>query len=193
MNEFVLAFIPIFVAVDPIGLLPIFFSLTHQLEPEKKKRIIVQSLFTALCLAIGFVFLGKWIFRILGISMGDFMIAGGVLLFCIAVSDLLNQGKSQKISLQDLGAVPLGTPLIAGPAVLTTSLMLVDQHGLWITLLAIFVNIILVGLAFVWSDSLMKTLGQGGSRALSKLMALLLSAIAIMMIRKGIFQIISMR
>jgi len=80
---------------------------------------------TALCLAVEFIFLGEAIFRLLGITMGDFMIAGGVLLFILAILDLVSPEKRRRIPSRELGIVPLGTPLIAGPVVLTTSLIIV--------------------------------------------------------------------
>lgn len=189
--EFVLAFISIFVAVDPIGLLPIFFSLTHELSKEEKRKIILQSMITALTLAIAFVFLGKAIFNVLGITISDFMIAGGIILFSIAIMDLLSLGKDRhKPSSEELGAVPIGTPLVVGPGVLTSSLMMVSQYGLAPTLSALVANILLTGVVFIFSERLIKILGQAGARALSKVVALLLAAIAIMMIRKGITNIL---
>jgi len=192
MNDILLAFIPIFVAVDPIGLLPLFVGLTQDIDLPTRRRIIFLSLLTALCLAVGFIFLGKIVFQILGITVGDFMIAGGAILFCISVLDLLKPGKERRIPPQELGAVPIGTPLIVGPAVLTTSLMMIDAHGLFATLIAVLANIFLVGLVFFCADGLIKILGEAGARVLSKVTSLLLAAIAVMMIRKGILQVIGM-
>jgi multiple antibiotic resistance protein len=190
LKNILLASIPVFVAVDAVGVLPIFISLTHDLKSNEKRKIIIQSLWTAMCLALGFVFLGKAIFLYLGITVSDFMIAGGIILFCIAITDLLLQGKQRRVPAKDLGVVPIGMPLIVGPAVLTTSLIIIDQYGLLAALIAIFANICFAGIAFSYSDFLIKILGQAGSRALSKIMALLLAAIAVMMIR-GIFNFLT--
>ncbi|MBL7155977.1 MAG: MarC family protein [Candidatus Omnitrophica bacterium] len=192
MNNLMLAFIPLFVAVDAIGVLPIFVSLTAGLSAKEKSKIVVQSVITALCLAVGFVFLGKAVFKILAISIGDFMIAGGILLFCIAIIDLLSPNKRRRIPSSELGFVPLGTPLIVGPAVLTTSLLMLDAYGLRVTLLAVLVNIILAGIIFLFSQMLIKVLGVSGSRALSKITSLLLAAIAVMMVRKGVYYILNL-
>ncbi|OGX42276.1 MAG: hypothetical protein A3G91_00165 [Omnitrophica WOR_2 bacterium RIFCSPLOWO2_12_FULL_50_9] len=140
-------------------------------------------------LAIGFIFLGKWVFRLLGISIGDFMVAGGAILFCISIMELLQPGKERRLPPDELGVVPLGTPLIVGPAVLTTSLIIIEEYGLPATVISVLLNLLLTGTIFLCSDSLMKFLGQAGSRALSKVMALLLAAIAVMMIRKGVIQL----
>jgi len=186
IEEFILTFIPIFVAIDVVGLLPIFVGLTQGMEKGRKKTVIIQSLITALFLTVGFIFLGQAIFRVLGITIGDFMVAGGLILFCIAVLDLLAPGNILRVPDPELGVVPLGTPLIAGPAVLTTSLLLVDSHGLGMTLASVIVNILLVGILFFQSLTVMRYIGPGGSRALSKIMSLLLAAIAVMIIRKGL-------
>lgn len=186
-----LAFIPIFVAVDALGVLPIFVSLTHGSSRKEKSTIIIQSMVTAACLALGFIFLGKTIFKLLSITIGDFMIAGGVILFCIALIDIINPGKHRRIPTKELGAAPLGTPLIVGPAVLTTSLIIIAEYGFIATLISIFLNILLAGAAFRSSEIIIKRLGEAGTKALSKIMSLLLAAIAIMMIRKGIVQILS--
>ena len=180
-----------FFTVDPIGILPIFASLTQGLTPEEKRDIIFQSLLTASLVAVGFIFLGKVIFHFLGITMGDFMVAGGIILFCLAMVDLMSQGRTRRGVASGLGAVPIGTPLVVGPAVLTISLMLVNVHGLMITLIALFLNLAIVGIVFIYSDTLMRFLGQAGSRALSKVMMLLLAAIGVMMVRRGIIEIMS--
>ncbi len=190
VHDVLLAFVPIFFAVDPIGLLPVFASLTSHLNPEEKKKIIVQSLVTALCLAVGFIFFGKWIFNLLGITIGDFMVAGGAILFCLSMIDLMSLGKKKEETGRDLGAVPIGTPLIVGPAVLTISLMLIAVHGIAVTLAAVLMNLIFVGIVFLSTDHLMKLLGESGARALSKVMALLLAAIGVMMMRKGVLEIL---
>jgi len=186
-----LVFIPMFFTVDPIGILPIFTTLTQGLNPQQKREIIIQSLITASLVAVGFILLGKVIFHFLGITMGDFMVAGGVILFCLAMVDLTAQGKTRRGVASELGAVPIGTPLVVGPAVLTISLMLVSVHGLGITLIALFLNIGIVGIVFTFSDNLMRLLGSAGSRALSKVMMLLLAAIGVMMVRRGIIEIMS--
>jgi len=185
-RNILLSFIPIFVAVDAIGVLPIFVSLTEGIEPSKRTKIIIQSMLTALCLAVGFIFLGRAVFKVLGITMGDFMVAGGAILFCLAVTDIINPVKKRRMPGQDLGAVPLGTPLIVGPAVLTTSMVIISQYGLFATLISVLVNILLAGIIFSLSSILIKILGEAGSKALSKIMSLLLAAIAVMMVRKGL-------
>lgn len=191
MNDIWLSFVPMFFAMDPIGLLPIFVHLTQGIEPAAKRQIIVQSLVTAAAVAIGFIFLGQAIFKFLGISMGDFMIAGGLILFCLSILDLTTHNKVRDKALTDIGAVPIGTPLIVGPAVLTMALVLIPQHGVAPTLSAVFMNIAIVGFLFIFADFFMGLIGPSGSRALSKVLSLLLAAIGVMMVRRGVMAIIT--
>lgn len=191
INDILLTFVPIFVAVDAIGVLPIFISLTIGIKNKDKRRIIIQSVITASFLAFGFILLGKAVFKLLGISVSDFMVAGGAILFVISVNDIINPVKRTRIPPKDSGAVPLGTPLIVGPAVLSTSLILMETYGIYPTLISILINVFLAGVVFSFSQVLIKLLGESGARALSKIMSLLLGAIAVMMIRKGLIGIIA--
>jgi multiple antibiotic resistance protein len=187
IKNILLAFIPIFVAVDALGVLPIFISLTQGCTSKQKVKIIVDSMITAICLAVAFMFLGKAVFHFLGITVGDFMIAGGAVLFTIAIIDITNPSKKNTIPIKELAVVPLGIPLIVGPAVLTTSLIIIGEYGILPTFISIVVNVLLAGLIFSCSQFLIKILGEASTRALSKITSLLLAAIAVMMIRKGLF------
>jgi len=190
LKNILLSLIPIFVAVDAIGVLPMFVALTTELKKEEKTRIILQSMVTAMCLAVGFVLVGNLLFKWLGITIGDFMIAGGAILFSLAIIDLINPAKKRRAPDQNLGVVPLGTPLIAGPAVLTTSMLIVSEYGLFATMISLLTNILAAGLILRSSDILTRVLGEAGSKALSKIMSLLLAAIAVMLMRKGFGELI---
>lgn len=190
-KNLLLAFIPVFVAVDAIGTLPIYISLTEKMERDEKRRVLAESLLTALCLAVGFIFLGKLIFRFLGITVGDFMVAGGAVLFCIAILDILGSQSERKISQKQLGVVPLGTPLLAGPALLATSLLIIEEYGIVPTLISVTLNILIAGGIFSLSHLLNRLLGEAGSKALSKITSLFLAAIAVMIIRKGLVSLLA--
>ncbi len=185
-RDILLAFIPIFVAVDAFGVLPIFVGLTEGLDKKEKNRIVVQSIWTASIVAVAFILVGKLLFKFLGITIADFMVAGGAILFCISITDIINSGQKKRLPSDDLGSVPLGIPLIVGPAVLTTSLVLQSQYGLPATIISILLNILIAAAIFRQSHHLIKILGDAGAKALSKVMHLLLAAIAVMLIRHGI-------
>ncbi|MFA7257769.1 MAG: MarC family protein [Kiritimatiellales bacterium] len=186
IKNFLLAFIPLFVAIDALGLMPVFFGLTEGMSKKQKSRIIVQSTLTAATVAVIFILVGKPLFKFLGITMEDFMIAGGAILFCISITDLINTKRARKLSADNLGSVPLGVPLLVGPAVLTTSLILVSQHGTIPTIISVLTNILIAAVILKQSHHLIKIFGNAGAKAMSKVMSLLLAAIAVMLIRKGI-------
>jgi len=189
IKNILLAIIPIFVAVDPLGVLPIYISLTSEMDRSTRRTVILQSAVTAAALSIGFVFVGRGVFRLLGITVADFMIAGGAILFYLAIIDLVQGDKERRTPGNELGIVPLGTPLIAGPAVLSTSLLIVDEFGIIPTLLSLIVNISITALAFSASRIIIRALGAPGIKAVSKITSLLLASIAVMMVRKGILEL----
>lgn len=197
MQEFWLSFVPIFVAMDVIGIIPLFLSLTEKLDARRKRKVIVQSLATALAVALAFLAIGSAIMNLLKITMADFMVAGGVLLFIIAMKDLVSIGRvHSETGVADLpegmGAVPLGVPLLVGPGVLATILLLAKEQGLYPTLAATLLNVALAGLAFSLAGTLYRFLGDTGARIVSKLASLLLASIAVMMVRRGIETMIRM-
>lgn len=184
-EKFLLAFIPLFVALDPIGLAAIFIALGAPVDTQRRRAEGNLGLITALAISIGFIFLGKAIFRALGITVGDFQVAGGLILLGLAVRELLDLHGESRPAGEAFGVVPLGMPLIAGPALLTALLLLVDTVGIWFTIAALLVNLALVGMAFQNADRLARLLGKRGLNGTSKLISLLLAAIAVSLIRRG--------
>jgi multiple antibiotic resistance protein len=190
LTPYLLSFIPIFVAVNVLGILPIFFALTEGFEKRKKERIIKSAVLTASLIAFSFMFIGKGVFMVMGISVSDFKIGGGILLLVLSV-DLLLPGESRgRESMEDTGIVPLGTPLITGPAVLTTTLVMIETYGILPTITSFILNILLVWFIFSKSDLVIRLIGVNGSRAISKVSDILLAAIAVMLIREGIIEIV---
>ena len=186
LEHFVRAFIPLFVAIDAIGLAAIFLAMSLGVSPEKRRRTANQAAWTGGAVALFFLFLGRSVFAALGITVQDFQIAGGLILFVLAARDLARSAAEEPGKLSDdFGVVPLGMPLIAGPALITTLLLLSETEGTLMTLVALAVNLVLVILALAWSGTLEKWIGTTGMRAVSKIVALLLAAIAVNMIRRG--------
>ncbi|MBI5286530.1 MAG: MarC family protein [Deltaproteobacteria bacterium] len=187
LQDFILTFIPLFVAFDTVGLVPIFLSLTQKMKPDERRCILRHSVITATAITLIFLIVGKGIFLILGINISDFQIAGGLILLVIAITDIVQTGKGHiEVSTPTIGIVPIGTPIIAGPAVLTTLIMLNDIYGFPITVLSLMTNLAIIWFTFSRADAILKFLGEGGARAVSKVVSLLLAAIAVMMIRKGL-------
>lgn len=186
LSRFLQAFIPLFVALDPIGLAAIFIGLSSNVPEARKRRIGRQAVATGGVVALAFLFLGQGIFAAVGITVGDFQIAGGLILFILAARDLLQPFAAAPVEVpEDFGVVPLGMPLIAGPAAIATLLLLAQTVGLAVTLAALAVNLALLTLSFSQADRLVKAVGPTGMRAISKIVSLLLAAIAISLIRRG--------
>lgn len=184
-EKFIVAFIPLFVAIDPIGLVACFMGLAPNASRQHRQRQGLLAILTGLGVAIAFIFLGKIIFSALGISVADFQVAGGLILLGLAVRDLLGFGENMGGGEQDFGVVPLGMPLIAGPALLTALLLLVDTVGVLYTILSLLVNLLLVEIGFRYARRIEGLLGKQGLNGVSKLIALLLAAIAVSLIRRG--------
>jgi multiple antibiotic resistance protein len=186
VEKILVAFIPLFVAIDPIGLAAVFLGLGRGVAPAQRQRIARQATLTGGGVALLFLFLGSSIFRALGISSSDFQIAGGLILFLLAARDLTHAGPEPTGGSADFGVVPLGMPLIAGPALITTLILLAQTHGVGVTLAALAANLALVILAFAYSEKLASALGETGLRATSKIISMLLAAIAVAMVRQGL-------
>jgi multiple antibiotic resistance protein len=187
MEDFLKAFIPLFVAIDPIGLAAVFLAMGAGVPAERRKKIATQATWTGGLVALLFLFLGQTIFTALGITAGDFQIAGGLILFIIAARDLVQSAAEAPAKLaDDFGVVPLGMPLIAGPASITTLILLAETLGWPVTLVSLVANLVLVVLAFAYSDWLGRKISVTGLRAISKIISLLLAAIAVNMIRHGL-------
>jgi len=193
LQEFGLTFVPLFVAMDAIGVLPILVPLTQGMKAKERSRTVRLAVITALGLGLGFVAIGKGIFIFLGIEVSDFLIAGGLILFLLAAKDLIT-GKmveaQASVGADMLGVVPIGTPLVVGPAVLTTLLILVDQYSVIIVIFSFILNLAIAWLLFAQANRVVAFLGQGGVRATSKIVSLFLAAIAIKMIRQGVLQVL---
>lgn len=186
VSQFLQAFIPLFVVIDPIGLAAIFLGLGQGVPAQQRQLIARQATLTGGAVALGFLFLGASIFKALGITAADFQIAGGLILFILAARDLIQPATVPEKLPADFGVVPLGMPLIAGPALITTLIALAQTLGVGMVLTALVVNLVLVILAFAYSDRLGRLIGRTGLRAISKVIALLLAAIAVNMIRNGL-------
>jgi multiple antibiotic resistance protein len=193
LRQLGLTFIPLFVAMDSIGNLPILIALTRDMTASQRSGTVRSAMLTALALGLGFVFIGKAILLFLGIEVADFLVAGGIILLVLSVKDLVT-GKMIEIkessTAETVGVVPLGTPLIAGPAVLTTLLLLVEQYLVVIVIVSFVINLVITWLLFRQCNRVVGFLGKSGVTAISKIVSLLLAAIAIKMIRQGVVKLL---
>jgi multiple antibiotic resistance protein len=195
VKTFLLAFIPLFVAIDVLGVLPLFVALTEELDDARRRRLAFDATATAFAVSLLFLIAGKGIFTFLGITESDFRVGGGIILIVLAVSDLLFAKERQRGAVEGtVGVVPIGIPLIMGPAALTTIILQVGSYGYLWTIISLLVNLLIVLAIFTESSRISKALGKPASRAIGKVAALLLAGIGIMMIRSGVAEMIqSMR
>lgn len=186
IRRLLVAFISLFVAVDVVGVLPAYLGLAATLEEAERRRVVVEATLTAAGAGVGFLVVGDGALRLLGVSVADFQVAGGILLLVLSVYDLLHPVTPLRQVGASIGVVPLGIPMIVGPAVLTTLLALARTEGYGITLAAFAANLILVWVVLRWARQIEHVLGEAGARAVAKVASLLLAAIGITMIRRGL-------
>ena len=192
LTHFLAVFVPLFVAIDPFGLVPVFLGVTAEMTPAQRRKISFEAVGAAVLISVGFMLIGNAIFAFLQITENDFRIAGGVLLLVLAMLDLLGTGKPAVYEPQIVGIVPLAMPLIAGPATLTTVLVLAgrEELGYLITTLGLLANFVLLLTVMLSADAISRIVGANALRALSKLVMVLLAAIAVFFIRSGVTNII---
>ena len=194
LRELGLTFVPLFVAMDSVGNLPIFLSLTRDREASEHSRTVRLATFTALGLGLAFAFIGKAIFLLLGIEVADFLVGGGIILLVLSIKDLVTGKMIETPGLsaaEMVGVVPLGTPLIVGPAVLTTLLVLIEQYFVVIVVVSFVLNLAIQWLLLRQAERIVGFLGNTGVAAISKIVMLLLAAIAVKMIRQGVMTILA--
>jgi multiple antibiotic resistance protein len=186
MEQFWHAFIPLFVALDGIGLLPVFWGLTQSLDRAERARAVREAVVTAFVVALGFLLLSGVIFTLMGLQLADVMMAGGAILLVLSLRDLLLSEDAPSGKSRTPGVVPLGVPLLTGPAVLTTVLLVRDRHGWVVTLSVLLINLVFVWLILHASGWLLRRLGREGAQVISKIASVVLSAYGIMLIRHGV-------
>ena len=191
LNTFLLSFIPLFVAIDIIGTAPIFLGFTEGISRYQRKKLIVEALMTAFIVAVVFLFGGKAILKSFMVIPRKRRIAGGLVLLILSINDILSSSDERRNPHTNIGIVPLGIPLIMGPAALTTILILVDKYGYSMTIFSMITNFIIIWLVLINAKWITRAIGDGGAKAFAKIASLFLAAYAVMMIREGITIIIN--
>lgn len=179
--------IVLFVIVDPVGTVPIVVTLTRCMNKSEKRQNLRVATYTGSAVLVVFALIGQQLLSIFGISLYSFMIAGGILLLLLSIDILLHGESTQKVgSAEDVGAVPIAFPLLAGPGAITTTIVILQSSGFLITILAIVIVMLLTWFVLRWVDNIYSILGQTGAMVISKLMAVFVAAIAIQYILNGI-------
>jgi len=193
----------LFVAVDPVALIPIFASLTQGLSKRDIKRVYIQATLVSFFVLSLFYFFGMAILDVMGISMSSFKIIGGLFLIAIAFQMVLEQRQSRRQntaevalddeSIQSLAIFPLAIPLIAGPGAMTTALLIAETSSstpvqIIINFIPILIIIILVAFAMWLSATLSKKVGPTIIIVVQKIFGILLGALAIEFVVAGIME-----
>ena len=185
-HDFVLTFLPLFIVVDAIGNVPIILLLSEGMSRKQRNDVINIGVATATVVGLAFLFFGRWLLNVMGISQGAFTIAGGLILLIFSLRYLTLGRWMDIIKEEMIAVVPIGTPLIVGPATITTLLLLATQYPLYLILISLAINLILSWIAFMTASRISGFLGKGGLKAVSQIFNLLLVAIAVSMIIRGL-------
>jgi multiple antibiotic resistance protein len=189
----------VFFLVDPIAAIPSFLAMTAEEDGVQRRHMAKRAAWTCLVVLAGFGAAGKLIFRLFGITLPAFKIAGGVILLLIGL-DMLRARRSQTKELpveaeegaekEDVGIIPLGVPMLAGPGAISTVMVLISGMPDWWYAIPVFLAIVAVSLVSYWilagADRVRRHLGETGIRILTRLMGLMLTAIAIQFMLNGL-------
>lgn len=196
-KEFAFFFAGLFAITNPVGAIPVFLGVTHGLPKDYKRRVAKRVFITVLVTLITFALIGQWIFRFFGSTVDAFSIAGGILLFRMALDMLSGQISRLKISEEeeeitaaDMAIIPLGIPLISGPGAITTVMVYMAKASSHLENGIILGVIVLVSLAayltLLSAESIEKRLGRVGIKVLTRMMGLILASMAVQMTINGI-------
>jgi len=194
------ALLTLFVVVDPVGLTPTFLAITHGLPRAARRSVALRASLIAGAVLVGTALIGDWLFRMLGISLAAFRIAGGLLLFTIAFEMLFGvrmrrEGEAAEQALEEhvrnVAAFPLAIPLLAGPGAITATVLLAGRaDGNLILVGVLLAVVVLVAVAcfvaFIFAGQIGRLLGMTGNIVLSRLLGVLLAALAVQFVVDGI-------
>lgn len=185
-HSLVLTFIPLFIVIDSLGGLLFLVKAGGELPKSEHRKIANTSVITAAIVGLAFLFFGKLILTAMNIKEGSFIIAGGIILLVLSINALIT-GQSVEFEREALIAiVPLGTPLLAGPATITALLILSTQYPLYIVLISFLLNLLIAWGIFLGKNKIISFTGQGGLKAVSNVFNLLLAAIAVSLVLRGL-------
>lgn len=194
MNPYIESFLPLFVAINVLGIIPVYLAVTEDMTTTQRRRLTFQALLTASLIAVLVLAAGQLIFSLLGITVNDLRVGGGLILLMLSVSNLVfgdlrrrdPRNEEDEMEGSSVGVVPLGIPLIMGPAAITSVLVSRESYGYLPTLTSMVANMVLVYLTLAFSPWLGRILGPAVSRAVGKVSSLFLAAISVALIRAGV-------
>ena len=190
LEDLVKSIVILLLIVDPLGNAPIFYAVTHQMDPARRKRIIVKSVIVATLILLSFVAAGDLILSYFGLTVDDVRVAGGLILLVYGVAGVMGFTEAGALSVEGeeetIAIVPLATPLLAGPGAIATVLYVKSVYGLGVALAATLIVSAVTLPVLLAGGRLLHLLGRSGAVALARIIAFLLAAIAVAMIREGL-------
>ncbi len=190
--KLVQAIILLFLVLDPLGNIPVFLAILRGVEPKRRQLIIIRELIAALVILMFFLLFGTSLMGLLQISQPALSIAGGTILFMIAIKMVfpISEDGAPGTSGREPFIVPLAVPLVAGPSAMSTVLILVTREPAKLPqwLLALFCAWLASAIILLFSAPLSHLLGERGLNAIEKLMGMLLTVIAVQMFMTGLQQ-----
>ena len=182
----ILTFVPLFIVIDALGNLPFVITLSEGMSQHERRKMIHVATATAAAVGLVFLFFGQFILNVMDISVGSFAVAGGLILLVLSIMYMATGRMVEATKEEMVAVVPIGTPLTVGPATITTLLLLVTQFPIGIVLLSFALNMLVTWGIFMLSSQIVRFMGQGGLKAVSKVFSLLLAAIAVSMVIHGL-------
>lgn len=183
------AAITLILVMDPIGNIPIFLSLLNKVEPKRRRIIILRESFIAFLIMTVFVFAGKYILHGLGLSKEALEIAGGIILFLIALRMIFPvHGNDPNLPIGEPFIVPMAIPLIAGPSALATVMLFTSRNVISLSsaFFAVIIASVVSTIILLFSQSLRRILRERGVIAVERLMGMILTIVAVQMFLNGI-------
>ena len=186
---FLQSLITLLAILDPVGNIPVFSSLTNKLSKKERFSTVNKSAIIATFILLGFGFFGEYLLILLGITMNDLKLIGGLVLLIFSIDYVLGRNTNylQKNSETNLAVFPLAIQILAGPGSISFVLVM---SGLFLKFFVITLSIFVCWCSIRLGSGLLKFLGKDGSQAISRIMGLLIGAVAIRLIREGIFELI---
>jgi multiple antibiotic resistance protein len=181
----------LFIITDALGNLPFYMALTEGATPEERRRITSTAILTGLILLAFFVFAGSLVLDLFGLTMNDLQIAGGILLLFISF-EVMMRGRVMAEHRDEVGVVPLGSPLLVGPGAITTALVMSRLYPLPAVIAGVLICFFLIWLIFRFSHVIYRFIGRNGSLIITKIAAILIAAIAVRFIRIGIMTLFNL-
>jgi multiple antibiotic resistance protein len=205
LSFLVSAFVTLLVVVDPVGLVPTFIGITNGLSESLRREVALRAALIAAAILIGAALIGNWLLATLAISLSAFRIAGGLLLFSIATEMVFGlrmrrEGEVAEQAVEErarnIAAFPLAIPLMAGPGAITATVLLSGRAEGSLLLLAVLIAVAaLVAaaclLAFLFAGRVGRLLGVTGNIVLSRLLGVLLAALAVQYVVDGIRSVLA--